>query len=442
MNKGFTPYLVLFGILLGGVVHSKELSQQLSTDVKKTEAIRPKRGSYYETLGVPQNATSDEIKTAYRKLSKQYHPDLNPGNAEAERRFKTIAEAYSIISDPKKRATYDRVGNELNDWNWEEIIYRMDIRAKASKRLYNILNENGLHGDSDSMRRFRVKVADNAGDRFTVAYVQDVVKPVIDNVWNFSSSPEGLNLTHFDDKEAFFHEIIPLFDPENEQGSIKAIEDAQARYRSAFQFARGPENGRQGLGFKHFEPHWYAKDALIEVPNLRDMHEYNESYAHLYFGILDEPSIYDLSERHSFAKRFASREIPEVKTLNQAKSLMQKYQAINIYLEKELKERKLSLVPLVDPLLRFHLEGPQIAVEVKTLEGAKHYVELRENAFHYAIAPKSAGGLGLSQGESLEYAFDAHKLLRKEVLEKVRNFSISHSECSIRGNLHEIFSNK
>lgn len=65
---------------------------------------------YYEVLGVGKNATLEEIKSAYRKMAMQYHPDRNPGNAEAEEMFKTAAEAYEVLSDTDKRAKYDRFG--------------------------------------------------------------------------------------------------------------------------------------------------------------------------------------------------------------------------------------------------------------------------------------------------------------------------------------------
>jgi len=67
---------------------------------------------YYEVLGVGRGAASDEIKRAYRQLALTYHPDRNPGNKEAEEKFKEAAEAYSILGDPEKRATYDRFGLE------------------------------------------------------------------------------------------------------------------------------------------------------------------------------------------------------------------------------------------------------------------------------------------------------------------------------------------
>ena len=66
---------------------------------------------YYDVLGVSRNSSEQEIKSAYRKLALQYHPDRNPGNHEAEEAFKEAAEAYSVLSDGQKRANYDRFGH-------------------------------------------------------------------------------------------------------------------------------------------------------------------------------------------------------------------------------------------------------------------------------------------------------------------------------------------
>ncbi|MBO5109761.1 MAG: molecular chaperone DnaJ [Clostridia bacterium] len=70
---------------------------------------------YYEILGVDKNADESAIKKAYRSLAKKYHPDMNPGDAEAERKFKEVNEAYSILSDPEKKAKYDQFGSAAFD---------------------------------------------------------------------------------------------------------------------------------------------------------------------------------------------------------------------------------------------------------------------------------------------------------------------------------------
>src|ERR1700738_2519634 len=72
-------------------------------------ATTPKH-DYYETLGVARTADAEEIRKAYRKLARKYHPDLNPGDKSAEDRFKNVQEAYDILSDTKKRQMYDQVG--------------------------------------------------------------------------------------------------------------------------------------------------------------------------------------------------------------------------------------------------------------------------------------------------------------------------------------------
>src|SRR5262249_33306132 len=68
---------------------------------------------YYETLGVPRDAKEADIKKAYRKLARKYHPDMNPNNKQAEEKFKEVQEAYEVLGDAEKRRKYDQLGH---DW--------------------------------------------------------------------------------------------------------------------------------------------------------------------------------------------------------------------------------------------------------------------------------------------------------------------------------------
>src|SRR6185295_10203865 len=72
---------------------------------------------YYKVLGVNKSATEKEIKTAYRKLARKYHPDVNPNDAEAKKKFQQINEANEVLSDPEKRKKYDQYGK---DWKHSE----------------------------------------------------------------------------------------------------------------------------------------------------------------------------------------------------------------------------------------------------------------------------------------------------------------------------------
>ena len=83
---------------------------------------------YYELLGVSKTASADDIRKAYRKLAFRYHPDKNPGDEEAGKKFRDISNAYEVLHDPEKRAAYDRRGHAgLKDMGFEGFSSAEDI---------------------------------------------------------------------------------------------------------------------------------------------------------------------------------------------------------------------------------------------------------------------------------------------------------------------------
>ena len=90
--------------------------------------------SFYDTLGVANTASADEIRKAYRKLARAHHPDVNPGDAAAEARFKKVAAAYDVLSDEKKRKAYDEFGEESLQGGFDPDKAREYKRWQASRQ--------------------------------------------------------------------------------------------------------------------------------------------------------------------------------------------------------------------------------------------------------------------------------------------------------------------
>ncbi|MGB9768785.1 MAG: DnaJ domain-containing protein, partial [Dictyoglomus turgidum] len=123
----------------------------------------PGKKDYYEILGVPRNATQDEIKQAYRRLVRQYHPDLNkdPG---AQEKFKEINEAYEVLSDPQKRAQYDQFGS-VGDFsgygdfqgNWQPGGFDFGDLGRNFEDIFESFFGDSIFGDLFGRRREREK---------------------------------------------------------------------------------------------------------------------------------------------------------------------------------------------------------------------------------------------------------------------------------------------
>ena len=120
---------------------------------------------YYKILGIDRNASEDDIKKAYRKLARKYHPDLNPGNKESEKRFKEINEANEVLSNPENRKKYDKYGK---DWKHADEFEK----AKNQRKQYSGASSGGGYqtfsgfGDDSDYSDFFEYMFGNAGGGF------------------------------------------------------------------------------------------------------------------------------------------------------------------------------------------------------------------------------------------------------------------------------------
>ena len=154
---------------------------------------------YYEILGVPRNASPEDIKKAYRKLALQYHPDRNPGDKECEEKFKEASEAYEVLRDPEKRSLYDRFGHDgLRNSGFSGFSGFDDIFSSFS----DIFEEFFGFGSFGSRRRSRSAPRRGADLRydlnislrdaaFGVEKTIEIEKAVVCPVCNGTGSPPG-----------------------------------------------------------------------------------------------------------------------------------------------------------------------------------------------------------------------------------------------------------
>ncbi|MDZ7727213.1 MAG: DnaJ domain-containing protein [Dehalococcoidia bacterium] len=104
---------------------------------------------YYDALGVSRDASQKDIRSAYRRLARQYHPDVNPGDGAAEERFKEITNAYEVLSDPETRKKYDKYGDQ---WQYADQYEEMERqRAGASGMWRSAGGNGGVHFETADM---------------------------------------------------------------------------------------------------------------------------------------------------------------------------------------------------------------------------------------------------------------------------------------------------
>ena len=128
---------------------------------------------YYEVLGVDKSADDAALKSAYRKLAKQYHPDMNPDNKEAEAKFKEVNEAYAVLSDPDKRAKYDQMGHAAFDPAAGGGGYDFSSAGFDFGDIFSSFFGGGFGGSSGAQRNRPIRGDDHSA-RVTVDFMEAV----------------------------------------------------------------------------------------------------------------------------------------------------------------------------------------------------------------------------------------------------------------------------
>lgn len=122
---------------------------------------------YYEVLGIDHNASQEEIKRAYRRLARQFHPDVNPNNKKAAERFKEINEAYQVLSDPQKRAQYDRFGHAAFGNNYQTEYSDFDFNPFEDFGSFGDLFDM-FFGSTRGAKRSRTRTQPRKGESVTL----------------------------------------------------------------------------------------------------------------------------------------------------------------------------------------------------------------------------------------------------------------------------------
>ena len=154
---------------IGPSQHAVNGPRPTSTEGPKDLNTRVSKADYYEVLGVSRDASDQELKSAYRKLALQYHPDRNPGDHAAEEKFKEASEAYQVLSDAEKRAAYDRYGHAGLSGGGSGRIWRLLRCRRSGRHLRRSVRRDVQHGRraaAELAPASRRRPALRPGDRF------------------------------------------------------------------------------------------------------------------------------------------------------------------------------------------------------------------------------------------------------------------------------------